>query len=62
MSPAGLADGRAARALATLGPFAEWRASPLPADLETRLARLTEQELMTAAAVCLLRVAQAEAA
>lgn len=38
--------------------FEGWTHEPTPSDLESRLMELDEQALMTAAAVCLLRLAK----
>jgi len=51
-------EAKVARALASLSTFADWTHQPVPSDLESRLTELNEQALMTAAAVCLLRLAK----
>lgn len=51
-------EARVARALASLSIFSDWTHQPMCAELESRFLELNEQELMTAAAACLLRLAK----
>ncbi|MEL7088279.1 MAG: hypothetical protein AAGL98_07525 [Planctomycetota bacterium] len=50
------ADAIVARALACVPPFQSWSHGPTPSAIERVLLELDEQELMTTAAVCLLRL------
>ncbi|MEO1236221.1 MAG: hypothetical protein AAFX76_05475 [Planctomycetota bacterium] len=56
------ADARAAQALATLAAYRQWRVDDLPAGVASALDELDRQQLMTAAAVCLTRVARGDTA
>ncbi len=51
-------EARVARTLASLPMFARWTHQPPPSAAEAVLLGLNEQELMTTAAVCLLRLAK----
>ncbi|MEO0514171.1 MAG: hypothetical protein AAF086_02605 [Planctomycetota bacterium] len=51
-------EARIARTLASLPMFAQWTHEPPPTAAEAVLLGLNEQELMTTAAVCLLRLAK----
>ncbi|MEM6459019.1 MAG: hypothetical protein AAF710_06470 [Planctomycetota bacterium] len=49
-------DARVARALATLPGYARWTHQPTRPEVEDALLDLDEQQLMTTAAACLLRL------
>lgn len=51
-------DALVAWTLAGFPTFEHWTHKPVPSELESRLLDLDEQELMTVAAVCLLRLAK----
>lgn len=51
-------DAIVAWTLADFPTFEHWTHQPVPAELESKLLDLDEQELMTVAAVCLLRLAK----
>ncbi|MBB6431169.1 hypothetical protein [Algisphaera agarilytica] len=55
-------EAKVARALAGLPVFEGWCHQPTPAELESMILDLSEQELMTTAAVCLLRLAKMQSA
>ena len=52
------ADAQVARALSNMPAFASWKHQPTPASIESALLDLDAQQLMTTAAVCLLRLAR----
>ncbi|MEM9417909.1 MAG: hypothetical protein AAGA25_02495 [Planctomycetota bacterium] len=55
-------EAKVARALAGLPMFEDWTHQSTPAELESMILDLNEQELMTTAAVCLLRLAKMQSA
>ncbi|MEM1447308.1 MAG: hypothetical protein AAGF84_14715 [Planctomycetota bacterium] len=53
-------EAKIARALASLPMFAGWSHQPTTREIESLVMDLDEQELMTTAAVCLLRLAKCQ--
>ena len=53
-------EAKVARALASLPMFEGWSHEPTTREIESLVMDLTEQELMTTAAVCLLRLAKGQ--
>lgn len=51
-------EAKVARALASLPMFEGWTHEPTTREIESLVMDLTDQELMTTAAVCLLRLAK----
>lgn len=51
-------EAQVVRSLAGLPMYQAWSHQPIPAQVEAVLMDLTEQELMTTAAACLLRLAK----
>ena len=56
----GPAEAIVAQALACLPPFQSWAYEAAPPAIEEVLLDLTEQELMTTAAVCLIRLVRVQ--